>query len=79
MVFPKNLSLGHFLFLLHINDIMNVLNLATQMLFDDDTNIFLCGNNLSISMLISTVKIVLDQFLSGLNFKANKLSLNVKI
>ena len=61
--------LGPLLFLLYINGIVNISDLATLILFAGDTNMFLCGYDLS--MLISTVNTFLDKISQW--FKANKL------
>ena len=61
MVFHGSV-LGLLLILIYINDIMNFSDLATLILFADDTK----GDNDS-SMLIKTVNIVLDQFSQWFN------------
>jgi hypothetical protein len=71
---PQGSILGPLLFILYINDIVNVSDLCSLILFADDTNIFLSNNNLK--SLIDTANIELAKFSTW--FKANKLSLNVK-
>ena len=43
---PQCLTLWPLLFILYINDIVNVYNFAKSIMFADDTNIFLCSDSL---------------------------------
>ena len=43
---PQGLILGPLLFILYINDIVNISNVASLIMFADDTNIFLCSDSL---------------------------------
>ena len=71
---PQGSILGPLLFILYINDIMHVSNLAKLIMFADDTNIFFSGADLD--ELSNHVNIELDKFSRW--FKVNKLSLNIK-
>ena len=71
---PQGSILGPLLFLLYVNDIVNVSTLLFPMLFADDTNVFLNGKD------IDDLSITMNEELEKLYIwlKANKLSLNVK-
>lgn len=71
---PQGSILGPLLFVLYVNDLVNVSKLANTIMFADDTNLFFSGSNLS--DVVHTINIELDKFC--LWFKLNKLSLNVK-
>ena len=71
---PQGSILGLLLFLLYVNDMVNVSSLLFIILFADDTNIFL--NSTNISDLFHTMNIELQKNVEWSN--VNKLSLNVK-
>ena len=66
--------MGPLLFLLYINDMVNVSKLLFYVLFADDSNVFLSGKN--IDEVISKINEALVGLVEWLN--ANKLTLNVK-
>ena len=66
--------MGPLLFLLYVNDIANVSTSLLPILFADDTNVFLTGNN--IDQIIEIMNGELNNVFLWLN--SNKLSLNVK-
>ena len=70
---PQGSILGPLLFLLYVNDIVNVSTLLFPMLFADDTNVFLNGKD------IDELSVTMNEELEKLYIwlKANKLSLNV--
>ena len=71
---PQGSILGPILFLIYINDIVNVSNLLFPILFADDSNVFHAGKNPN--EMINVMNTELDKLSTWL--KANKLSLNVK-
>ena len=71
---PQGSILGPLLFLLYVNDMVNVSSLLFPILFADDTNIFLNSKNMS--DLFHTMNTELKKIVEWLN--VNKLSLNVK-
>ena len=70
---PQGSILGPKLFILYINDIVNVLSILNMILFADDTNAFCSGSNLN--ELAKRVSGELDKLKDW--FDVNKLSLNV--
>ena len=70
---PQGSILGPKLFILYINDIIQVSNVLKLIIFADDTNAFCSGENLL--DLANTVSVELNKL--KLWFDINKLSLNV--
>ena len=70
---PQGSILGPLLFLLYINDIVNVSNKVNMILFADDTNVFMSGENTD--EIIQSINVELEKIHQWLCL--NKLSLNV--
>ncbi len=70
---PQGSILGPLLFLIYVNDLPNVSVFFFSILFADDTNVFVAGNNLQ--ELTTTVNIELDKLSEWL--RLNKLSIRV--
>ena len=71
--FHQGSILGPLLFLIYINDIVNISELIKFIIFADDTNLFFKHKNLN--TLVSIINTELIQISSW--FKLNKLSLNI--
>ena len=71
---PQGSILGPLLFLLYVNDVINVSNVLLLLLYADDTNAFLSGNNLD--SMIDIMNKELEKLVVWL--QVNKLKLNVK-
>ena len=70
---PQGSILGPILFIIYINDLCNVSTVLKYVLFADDTNLFISGNDLK--QLCSQLNIELDKL--NVWFMVNKLSLNI--
>jgi hypothetical protein len=71
---PQGSILGPLLFLLYINDIANISNLLTPILFADDSSLFISGNNLE--QIINNLNSELQKVKNWVD--ANKLTLNIE-
>ena len=71
---PQESIIGSLLFILYINDIINISDVAKLIVFADDTNIFLCSDSLKGLQCLANHE--LKKFANL--FKLNKLSLKIK-
>ena len=70
---PQGSILGFILFILYINDMVNVSNIFKFIIFADDTNLFCTSKDIvSLSVTICKELMKLDRW-----FAQNKLSLNI--
>ena len=71
---PQGSILGPLLFLLYVNDLPAALNILRPIMFADDTNLVIKGNNLN--HLKTTVQLELNELVDY--FRANRLKLNIE-
>jgi len=56
---PQGSILGSLLFIIYVNDIVNISNIMQMFLFADDTNIFVSGPNINeLCLSINTVTVI---------------------
>ena len=70
---PQGSTLGPLLFLIYVNDLFKASNPLMEVMFADDTNLFLSHKN--IDTLFAIMNVELENV--SMWFKSNKLSLNV--